>query len=83
MRRLERRHDALQLSAELERREGFFVRHRDVLDPLDVAQERVLRSHARIVEPGRDGMGRQDLAVAILQHVRIRAVQNTRTPADQ
>ena len=83
MRRLERRHDALELRAEPESSERFFVGDGDVLDPFYVAQEGVLRPHAWIVETGGDRVRREDLSVAVLEDVRIAAVQDARATADE
>src|SRR5215471_16337674 len=49
MRGLQRRQDALQTAAELERRHGLLVGDRDVRGPLHVPQQRVLRADARVV----------------------------------
>src|SRR5712664_3867666 len=80
---LERRHDAFEASAQLEGGEGILVGHRDVLDPLQVAKERVLGPHAGIVEPSRDGMRGQHLAVEILEQVRVAAMQHAGSPRDE
>src|SRR5439155_1488669 len=80
VRRLERGHDAFEARAELERGDRVLVCHGDVLDALGVAQERVLRTDAGIVEPGGYRMRGQDLAVAVLQQVRVGAVKHSGPP---
>src|SRR5260370_1408278 len=53
VRRLERRHDALEPGAELERGHRVFVVDGDVVHALEVAHEGMLRTDAGIVTPGR------------------------------
>src|SRR6266478_6466386 len=83
VRRLERRHDALEPGAELERGDRVLVADGDVVHALEVAQEGVLGTDARIVEPGRDRVRVEDLAVAVLQKVRVGAMQHARAPGHQ
>ena len=81
MRRLERRDDPLGAREPLEGVERFRVRARQILRPSGVAQERVLRTDARIVESGRDRVGIGDLAVVVGEDGRARAVEDARTAA--
>ena len=78
MRRLERRDDSLRLADAMERGQRIVVGRGQVLGPPAVAEERVLRADARIVEPGRDRVGIEDLAVAVGEDRRARAVQHAR-----
>src|SRR5229473_2234735 len=64
-------------------RDRVFVADGDVVHALEVAQEGVLRTDAGIVEPGRDRVCVEDLAVAVLQEVRVRAMQHARAPGHQ
>src|SRR5437764_10740749 len=68
MRRLERGEDALGSREILERRERLLVRRDAVLGPARVAEERVLRPDAGIVEPRRDRVRVGDLAVLVGEH---------------
>src|SRR5260370_10828859 len=83
VRRLERGHDALEPGAELERGHGVLVVDGDVVHALEIAQEGMLRTDAGIVEPGRDRVCVEDLAVAVLQEVRVGAMQHARAPGHQ
>src|SRR5713226_7922841 len=69
VRGLERRHDALEPGAELERLHRVLVADGHIVDTLRVAQERMLRTDPWIVQTRRDRVGVEDLAVAILQEV--------------
>ena len=59
----------------MERGERFLVGDRGVLDAADVVQPGVLGPDARIIQPGRDRMGLGDLAVLVLQQVRVGALE--------
>ena len=50
--------------------------------PPGLGQRRQLRPDARVVEPGRRAVGLDDLAVAVLEHQRARAVEDARRPAE-
>src|ERR1700730_16890616 len=76
MRRFKRRHDAFESGTQFERGHGVLVADGDVLDALDIAQERVLGPDARVVETGGDRMRRMNLTVSVLKQVRIAAVQH-------
>src|SRR5262245_11335019 len=83
VRALDRGQDALGRAALAERGERLVVAGGDVLDAADRLQERMLRPHARVVEPGRDGMGLLDLAVLVVEQYRIGAVQHARLAVTQ
>src|SRR5712692_6606100 len=83
VRRLERRHDAFEPGAELERGDRVLVPDRDVVHALEITQEGVLGTYPGIVEPGRDRVRVEDLAVAVLQEVRVRAMKHARAPGHQ
>src|SRR5699024_1611031 len=53
------------------------VCHRHILCPSSVIEVRVLRSHARIVQPGRDRIHRRDLPVLILTEVRLHPMEDS------
>ena len=74
--RFEGGEDALPLGEQVERGQRLPVVDADVLRPARVAQERVLRADARVVEPGRDGVRVEDLAVLVGEDGRARAVQD-------
>ena len=81
MRGLQGGHDALQARAQLEGGDSLGVGHGDVLDPLDVSQEGVLGADPRVVETGRDGVRGEDLAVFVLEQVRVAPVEHSGPPA--
>ena len=81
VRRLERRDDPLRLAEAVERRERLVVGRGDVLGPARVAQVGVLGADARIVEPGRDRVRVEDLAVLVGEDRRAGAVQHPRPAA--
>ena len=60
----------------VERGERLVVGRGDVLGAARVAEERVLRADARVVEPGRDRVRVGDLAVLVGEDRRARAVQD-------
>src|SRR5256886_8595162 len=59
--------DALQSRGLMKGVKRLLIRHADVLGPLRIMQEGVLRPNARIVKTRGDGVGREHLAVVILQ----------------
>ena len=63
MRRFQRRDDAFEPRAELEGVERLVVGDRDILDALLLVEPGMLGADAGIVEPGRDRMRVDDLAV--------------------
>ena len=73
---LERRDDALQPRHGLERVERLRVGDRLVGGAAGVAQVRVLRAGAGVVEAGRDRVRLEDLAVLVLHDRRVGAVQD-------
>ena len=73
---LERRQDALEPAAEREGVQRLVVGDRLDLDPADVLEPGLLRPDARIVEPGRDRVRLDHLAVLVLQQVGALAVQD-------
>src|SRR5260370_9110419 len=83
MRHVERRHDAFEPRAELECGDRVFVADCDVVDALEIAEEGVLGSNARVVQPGGHRVSRQHLPVAVLQQVRERTVQHAWATADE
>src|SRR5712692_4820099 len=83
VRRLERRHDAFEPRAELECGDRVFVADCDIVDALEIAEEGVLGSNARVVQTGGHRVRRQHLPVAVLQQVRERTVQHAWAPADE
>ena len=74
--RLEGGDDALGAAQQLERVEHLVVGDRLVAGPADVGQVGVLGPDARVVEPGRDRLGLEHLAVLVLQEERLRAVHD-------
>src|SRR6202011_3467848 len=76
VRRLERGHDAFEPGAQLERGERVLVAHGHVVHTLEVAQVRVLRSYAWIVEPCGDRVRGQHLALSVLEQIRECAMQH-------
>src|SRR5713101_3253416 len=83
VRRLERGHDAFEPGAELERGDRVLVPDRDVVHALEITQEGVLGTYPGIVEPGRDRVRVEDLAVAVLQEVRVGAMQHAWAPGHE
>ena len=81
MRRLERRDDALELAAQLERRERFVVGGRQIFHAAHVVEPGMLRTDAGIIEAGGDRMRFLDLAVVIHQQICAVAVQHARAAA--
>src|SRR5438093_801544 len=82
VRRLERGDDALGPREKAEALERLGVGARDVADATGLVQIRVLGTHTRIVEAGRDGMRLVDLSVGVLEDEAARAVQYAFAPAD-
>src|ERR1700743_3555092 len=76
MRRFQSRDDALQLGEQHKGVQRFLVGDGEIFHPADVLQPAMLRSHARIAEPRRDGMVLDHVAVLILQQIRTRAMQH-------
>ena len=74
--RLQRRDDPFQAAELAEALEGALVVDRDVLGPAGRLEEAVLGADARVVQAGRDAVRPEDLAVAVLEHHRARAVQH-------
>src|SRR5690349_21362068 len=66
--RLERRDDALELAAQLERGHRLVVGRREEVHPFHVVEPSVLGADARIIEPRRDRMRFLDLAVRSEEH---------------
>ena len=58
--------------------DGFFVGSGNIVGATNVFQPAVLRTHARVIETGRDGMGTHDLAVFVFHQVGTVAVQYAR-----
>src|SRR5690606_19734956 len=83
MRRLERRHDALDAAAVVERGQGFVVGNAHVLGAPAVFQPGVFGAHAGVVESGRHGMGFLHLAVGVLHDVGTVAVQHAHLAGGQ
>ena len=83
VRGLERRDDALEPRDGLERVERLAVGDRLVAGPAGVAEVGVLRAGAGVVEPGRDRVRLEDLAVLVLHDRRERAVQDAAAPAQR
>src|SRR3954467_12265110 len=79
---LERRDDALELRTAAERGQRVGVGDRLVARAPRVAQPRVLRPRAGIVEAGRDGVRLEDLAVLVLHDRAEGAVQDAPAAAD-
>src|SRR5215470_2666415 len=83
VRRLKRGHDALDPRTELERRHRLRITDCHVLGSLQIAQQGVLRAHAGVVQPRRDRVRGQDLAVGVLDDVRKRAMKYAWPPSHQ
>src|SRR6185436_5547519 len=83
MRGFERRNDAFDAAAVVERSERFGVGDRHVFRAARVLEPRVLRPHAGIVESRRYRMRGDDLAVRVLQQIRAVAVQHSRPPGGE
>ena len=75
---LERGKDSLQPRAQVKGIERLLIGDRHIVDAARVAQPRVLRPDAGVVEPGGDGMRLDDLAVLVLQQIGPVAVQHAR-----
>src|SRR6185312_6381389 len=75
--------DAFLLRQRLERGERFIIGAADILGAAALLQMRVLRADCRIIETGRDRPGFVDLPFVILQHVRLRAVEDSGPSAKQ
>ena len=73
---LERRQDALGGGAQAHAGHGLVIGGRRELDPAGDAQRGDLRADPRVVEPGAQRVGLDDLAVAVLEHERARAVED-------
>src|SRR6266436_671698 len=69
MRRFERRNDAFQAARQLKRIECFLVCGRDIDDTARFLEPGMLRSNAWIIEPGRNRMRLEHLAVRILKQI--------------
>ena len=61
--------------------ERLLIAGRHVLGASLIVQQRVLGTDRRIVESGRNRMRQRDLAVVVLQDVRVRALQHARAAA--
>src|SRR3954470_11096111 len=83
VRRLERRHDPFEPSDELEGGNRLGVVHRVVRDAPRVAQERVLRTGAGVVEPRRDRVRLHARPLLALQPRRQRPVQDPARPGGE
>src|SRR5690606_12011701 len=75
---LERGDDALEAREPVKCVQCVGVRNTLVLRAPALLQPRVLRSDAWIIETGRHGVGRSDLAALVLQQIAEGTVQNTR-----
>src|SRR3990170_5873076 len=75
---LERGQDPFLARQGLEPRERLGIGRGHVLGESSLLQVGVLWAYARVVEPGRDRVGPDDLAVVVLQQVRERAVEDAR-----
>ena len=83
MGRLERGDDPLGVREELERLDHLGVRHGLVAGPPGGREVAVLGTDARVVEPGRDGLGLEDLADLVLEQVALHPVDDAgHAPAD-
>ncbi|EGE58214.1 hypothetical protein RHECNPAF_334005 [Rhizobium etli CNPAF512] len=78
MRGLERRDDAFEAGQGLEGLKRFVVHDRHIIDPADIAEPRMFRTDARIIETGRNRMAFLDLAITILKQIGAVAVQDAR-----
>ncbi len=76
VRGLDGRDDALGAAEQAQRLHRLGVGGREVGRPADVGEVRVLGADARVVEPGRDRVRLDGLAVLVLQQVAARAVQD-------
>ena len=76
MRGFQGRNDAFQPAGELERIQGFLIRHRDIIHAARLLEPGMFRPDAGIIEAGRDRMRFQNLAVRILQQIGLGAVQH-------
>src|SRR5690606_31091654 len=63
-----------------ERLQRLVVEDGHIVDAAGIAQPRMLRADARIVETGGDRMAVEDLAVLVLQKIGAVAVQHARPP---
>ena len=75
--------DALQLAAKLERLQRLGVGDADIFRAAHVVQPGMFRPDAGIVEPGRDRVALEDLAVGVLQQIGAVAVQHAGAAAGQ
>ena len=78
VRRFERRHDAFEVAQIVKRLQRLVVGHRHVFRAPRILEPRVLRADARVIEPRRDRVRFDDLAVRILKQIRAVAVQHSR-----
>ena len=78
---LERRDDAFEPAAKLERGERFLVGRGEEFHPAEIGEPGMLRADAGIIEAGRDRMRLLDLAVAVHQEIGAIAVQHAGPPA--
>ncbi|KAH3670515.1 hypothetical protein OGAPHI_001030 [Ogataea philodendri] len=83
MRRLERRNDTLVLRKQTEPFQGLRVGSSNKLHTAQVLPGRKLGSNTRIVQSGRNRVSVVDLAVRVLQNVRLDSVENTRLSGSQ
>src|SRR5680860_638733 len=81
VRRLQRRDDALESAAELERSHRLIVRRRQKFDTAHVVEPGVLGPDTRIIKSRRNRMRLFDLAVLIHQQIGPIAVQHARPAA--
>ena len=77
MRRFQRRDDALALRAKFQALERFLIGRAQILRTSSIVQRGVLRTDGRIIESGRNGMSRCDLAILVLEHKRPCPVQHS------
>ena len=83
MRALERGHNAFCPGQAQSGLEGFFIGGGNIFGPAGIMQGRMLRPYRSVVQAGRNGVGESDLAVVVLQDVRVGALQNAgRTTAE-
>src|SRR5438067_5935602 len=78
MRGLERRNDALGAAQIVERGDGFPVVDGHVFGPSGLLEPGVLGAHPWVVEPCRDRVRLDDLAVLVLKQIRAISVQHPR-----
>src|SRR5260221_12206093 len=83
MRGLEPRDDALGAAQTMERGDGLSVVDGDVLSAAGVLEPGVLGAHAWVIQPGRDRMRLDDLAVLVLQQIGAITVQHVRPACAQ